>query len=464
MATLINLFGKPIEPSKPNKSWWKRFSDWYKINTVPKTVAWILPLLAFFGITKSDDISKLFEKSNPPNSVEFIQNFDFKILILPTQNFDDCPGRDTQFERTIETRLSDINDEEELGLQVLFDTTQSSPRNFADARTIGSKKGADLVIWGDYYETCGPESQACLKYVVVKEELNIEEAKGKSSIESFKSLANIMQGQLQRDIDYVIHWMLGVQAINNRQCEVAKVKFEKLAQDYPEKERDIYLMLANCFLLGEEYQPASDYFTKFLSIDSIHEQNYYNEGRIKHYGGDFKGATLDYTKALQDSANDASAYYNRAMSKFYQDDFSGAIADLDISIALESTKEDAYLNRGSAKYYLEDYDGAIVDYKAAIALKPKDPSGYNNLGAAYFSKGNWVKAIESYTKAIELDYDRYDFYFNRGLAKKEHENLIGAVHDFKIALNFNPNAPEVIENLELVQEQLKEQVISANHH
>jgi len=205
----------------------------------------VLPLLAFFGIKNFNDITKLFENTEVPKEITFTNEPGYKVLLLRFQPYENCTLQENKIEIAIRDRLLEKSEEEELGLQVLFDTIQPWPKTFADARKIGAKKGADLVIWGDLYERCYSDSEASLSYVIVNSSSYGVEQKGKSTTETLISLEDIKKnGQLQKDVDFVIYWTLGLQAHEKNDCERTQFYFENIFQKFPDKASDSYFILS----------------------------------------------------------------------------------------------------------------------------------------------------------------------------------------------------------------------------
>ncbi|MEQ9427080.1 MAG: tetratricopeptide repeat protein, partial [Cyclobacteriaceae bacterium] len=384
MTPLIDPYGNQLKPREPRKNWWHKFVIWYKRNPIIKTLIGLFPLLAFFGVKNIDDIQALITPTIFQEGFLEKQESSFNILLLPFQPLESCTFQNTHLERAIQTRLLEMSEKKDLGLQVIFDTTQSCPRNFTDAKEIGQRKKADLVIWGDLYERCNINNQACLKYVVIKKDSSRATEQGSSEIESIMNLADVMKGQLQRDIDYIIYWTLGLEASLQGECEKAKIYFENIFDKYSEKASQSYLHLGLCLeILGNtDYQSAVYYLSKAIELNPESADAYNNRGIAKFRTGDIDGAIADYDKAIELNPDEILTYRNRANLRDEGGNSVGAIADINKILQLDPEYSWAYLKRGIVKGAQGKHMAAFNDFNKAIDLNPKYVEVYNSRGNA----------------------------------------------------------------------------------
>lgn len=152
----------------------------------------------------------------------------FNILILPFDRLENCQYKETNIEKTIKGRLLQLSEEQHLNLQVEFLTDEICPSTFEEGEVIGKNHKANMVVWGDMYEQCGLDStQACLKYVVTHDIPHSVQKRGATEIATIRSMADIKQGYLQKDIELVIYTTLGLEAYTKLEFRRALAQLSK---------------------------------------------------------------------------------------------------------------------------------------------------------------------------------------------------------------------------------------------
>lgn len=309
-----------------------------------------------------------------PNKVEnsAIVPFDtskgsFNILILPFNPIGNFKFEENDMGLALLRRFNDMKTEDSLNLQVKFVIDSVTSHESADS--IGKLYGADIVLWGDLYEKYkGDSTQACLKYVLVK----LPESKikyGSSGIESFASMAEITRGTLQRDIDYIIYFLFGVEEILNDNYQIALGHFEHINTEM--RDEVILCLIADCHLFLKSFKKAEEYYLKTLKISPDYGKAHNNLAFLLKEIGDYEGAKQHYMKAINGKSNRELAHYNLA----------------------ELLKEN-----------FKDYEGARKNYLKAIEINPDFERAYNNLGVLLQEEfEGYVEARQYYLQAIEIE-------------------------------------------------------------
>ena len=137
---------------------------------------------------------------------------------------------------------------------MIFDTNQICPSTFPEGRTIGKDLNSDLVIWGDLYEQCFTDTtKACIKYAIIDTaEIQIPMS-GKTGIETITSMSDIKEGLLQKDIDYIIYWLLGIRKQRKKDYQKASIYFEKINSTIDEKDEDVLFRLSSCYYYLKDF-------------------------------------------------------------------------------------------------------------------------------------------------------------------------------------------------------------------
>ena len=451
---LFDQFNNELEPHKPKKGSWQTFANYVKshLKSIIAIASLLLAILTFFGLNSIFNIPKWWDNIFT-EQVSFPDETDYNILLLPFQPLENCRTQDTQLERTIQTRLRAMSDDQGLGLHVELGTNYSCPSSFEEAQAIGDKVGADLVIWGDLYEKCNSDNQACLKYKVINEVPYGIKEKGKSEIEPF-ALPKVMQeGQLLQDVDYIIWWTLGLEASTHNECDKAKIYFENIFQKFPAKAYGSYYQLAYCNYYDANFALSVHYMTEAIKIDTAKTEAYFSRGVASYMQGHLKDALADFDTAIMLNPNHAHAYCNRGATKRRLKDIDGAIGDFTQAIKKDPDDVDAYYKRGVAKMMQQDIDSstvneAISDFDKAIVLDSifgstrldwEVSKAYCNRGISKGMIGNNKGAVVDLNRAIELDPDYVDAYYNLGAAYLNLRRVEEAVDNYKKAIELNPN-------------------------
>jgi len=182
-------------------------------------------------------------------------------------------------------------------------------------KKIGEKFNADLVIWGDLYEKCYIDPfKACLKYAVLKEGIRNIETVGQTGIETIASMADITEGYLQRDVDYIIYWSLGLEAYDKKDYERALTHFEKIEAEFSEKYEILFFNLATCYYRLKYYDKSENSLKNVLEINPNYSEAHHNFAIVlKDHFQDYEGAREHYQRALDIDPNNSLAHYNFAM-------------------------------------------------------------------------------------------------------------------------------------------------------
>jgi tetratricopeptide (TPR) repeat protein len=144
-------------------------------------------------------------------SQPFREENTFNILLLPFDPLEKLPAKEIKPERVILKRLSDMGHEQKLPVQVtLIEDELLLPVTFERGVELGRCHGANLVIWGDYYQSVERNAtELALRWALVDPpSLANLPLTGKTPIEAVESLSLLTQGHLQGDIDFVLFWSL----------------------------------------------------------------------------------------------------------------------------------------------------------------------------------------------------------------------------------------------------------------
>lgn len=138
-----------------------------------------------------------------------------KVLILPFNPIKNCTIEETSYEQQIINRYKTLIKEDSLNLDIETLSGQCV-QSEEEAHLLGSDRGVDLVIWGDYNEDCDKDGyELAIKYSVVNKINKICFTKdfGDTKIQKIERIYDLGNGALQEDVDRVIYSFLITKAL-----------------------------------------------------------------------------------------------------------------------------------------------------------------------------------------------------------------------------------------------------------
>lgn len=196
------------------------------------------------------------------------------------------------------------------------------------------------------------------------------------------------------------------------------------------------------------YEKARDAFTEVIKENKNSFLGYSNRCLNNLQLRDYVNALTDCNQALNFNSHNLETYLNRGLAFFQLGNYQAALADY--NHVIEENQQDlrAYYNRGLVWFEMQQYQQAIADYNQALFLSDQanstqQASIYNDRGLAQLMLRNIAGAITDFSQAIALDERNYRAFYNRACACHQNHDLPGAKRDFTIALEIDPEQPEV---------------------
>lgn len=119
----------------------------------------------------------------------------YYVLIL---SFRPTAENETYIEDALKKRLFELNQNDHLYLQIQFEDQREKQITFSEGRAIGESIQADLVIWGNFYDS----SDIYLQYVRLNSHPSDFQLPDHSLLQN--------EGYLHKDIDELAYWILGL--------------------------------------------------------------------------------------------------------------------------------------------------------------------------------------------------------------------------------------------------------------
>ena len=431
---MVGLKKKP-GPKKPGK--W-RLGKKAMIATIVSAVVAIIALVASFIMPEFRQFVGLDEKPIEHFAKDkgpFERSKDgYHILILPFAPLENCTTRETNMEETVKRRLLEKSEKEGLGLKVKFiKGGMHCPTSFEEGRRIGEELKADLVIWGEYIEPSGAKDvESKLRYALVKDQYRIE-GTGDTGFHQ-TSMRELREGKLQNDIDYVIHWTLGLRAYEKREWKKALEQFGLLPETQEENQGSVENLIGSCFYHLAEYGKAKIHYEEGLANrrETLGEDHPDTAGSLNNLGvllqdmGDLAGARPYFEQALainrkalgEDHPSTAGSLNNLGSLLQATGDLAGARPYLEQALAImrKALGEDhpdtagSLNNLGMQLQAMGDLAGARPYLEQALAITrkalgkdhPNTAASLNNLGSLLYAMGDLAGARPYFEQGLAI--------------------------------------------------------------
>ena len=378
---------------------------------------------------KHQNAEKIFLKDDPR----------YKILILPFKNYntgnEDIGG-------IIADRLKDLNFDEELDLNIEFWLLEvDSNFHHEDARKWKEYHNADLIIFGDYlsHREITKDGDIKLKYIgsenLMHPEISIKETTQYQPV----LLANLGNGDLQGNIDFLVRYFSAYFSIKKKNLDVALNKLLLLRTDNNSKYIDE--QIAYIYFTKKDYKSAEKYLLNFLKFFPF-PNSFYNLGQIYLKMEAYGKAIESFNNTLKIDKKYYQSIFYKGVCYAKLKNFTDAIKAFEELLKIVNPVEQAkvWVNIGSVYTEQGNYNKAINCLNNAIEIDKTDFKLWYNLGLAYQNQGEISKSIESFDNAIDINEHNFLIWENKGISHtllKEYEK---AINCFNKAIEINENS------------------------
>jgi len=361
----------------------------------------------------------------------------YNVLLFPFQPLENCQYK-SDIERTIITRLQDMNELENLNLQVKFDSI-ACVRTYADADSIGRKLNANLVIWGDLYEhRFSDNKEACLKYKVIvpKNVVFGNEWQGESGIQHLQSLSQVREGKLQKEIDYIIYWIAGLDAYSKHNYIASLNHFRKIEKINITD--DLYYEMAVSYYYLNSFDSAKSYLEKSFQINPDFANAHYTYAILM--GDKFKKkevAQEHFIITLQIDPNFIDAHVRYAIL-LYDKFNSKEKAKEHFEDALKLDSNNLWVHYHYAHFLgdkLKDRINATLHWEKLFQIPKKDARAHLAYGLCLFNWNEFEGGRGLFEKAIEISPDSVSLhrlfvmkYLEEALKKNNDNSILHYVY------------------------------------
>jgi len=301
-------------------------------------------------------------------------------LVVAIANFYQMSGTEREENNRLLNRLSlELKKHRE---EINLIDTLCATNDSSEAREMGKKMGAHVVIWGMIEKTrveaeiephiaiCRPFKQVQLK----ARELSTESRVSIGELEKID-----FAKRKAAEIADVVMFILGFAKYKLEDYKSAlKIFQERIA----EKDADVWFGIGNCcyYLYRPKYEKALAAYCKAIELDSACAKAYCNIGNIFLESKKFTEAMEKFKEGIEADSNFSNAYCSWGVALEKTGLLDQAIEKYEKAIQIDSTNAEAYNNWGVVLGKLDSLDAAVEKYKKAIQVDPKNVIAYFNLG------------------------------------------------------------------------------------
>jgi len=400
-----------------------------------------------------------------------------KILILPFNGLDQCKEKPAKYEEVLELRYRELRIKYNFDIEIISLESVDPPKDEEKVRKIGEEKKADIIIWGDYAENCRDSSKISVKYVALKNinrEMAFLEGKdkfyGNSGVTSLNSIYDLKEGNIPRDIDYVVLWScinpnLTGETTKNLKSFVNAIKdfnfldtrlFLTMARNtwVENSVKNNYDLTKSIYGLALRYELKQD-LSKVLSLEKIIELSDLENNKtvrdiwielvyIMMSDEKYKEGLFFSKKIVKKIPEDTQAWHSLGNFQFYTLDTINAEKSFLKAIELDSTNINALNNLGLLMAKSKRMKEAKRVFKKVVKKDSSNIGSLIGLGTILADEKNFRDAKKIFEKVIKKDSININALTSLGRILADEENYKEAVKYFHRILAITPKSNKIL--------------------
>ena len=326
-----------------------------------------------------------------------------------------------------------------------------------DARSIGKKRKAALVLWG-WYGVTEEKVQMSVHLEVLCElrcqiDFGPETEGGIRTLPRSELQSYVLQNNLSSELTYLSLLVVGLARSSAQDWSEAITKFNK-AVEFTEAPLNPSQRSLAYFLRGFGYAAQGDIEQAIVDLDEAirldpNNALYYQNRAIMQLRNRPDKTFEDLNHALEIEPDNVVALINLGQAYLVTGNSSSAVASFNRAIEVDPENPTPYMYRGFVYFITGYYDLALQDHNHAIRLDPKNGQAYIYRGDVYFlGKSNYRKAIDDYSQAAQLTDDsdslRSQAYHKIGRSYTRLGNTSRALEYYNRAIELRPRYPQAL--------------------
>jgi Flp pilus assembly protein TadD len=314
----------------------------------------------------------------------------FRVLVLP---FDNLGGPVLSPEKRIRNEINQLGVRYNLLLSsVVFDRQVQTIQNLTEAKLIGNRCGAHMVVWGSY-ETTDSGLMVDMQYRLTNEDyFNIQKLKltGSSGIQTVRSVSGIVAGgKVLEDIETVIKQIFGLTAFMQQDYVTALAFWSEVID---QNDTTMSLLAAQAYLELGNTDSALVFLNTYFERGGTSPEAYNNRGMLLAQQGHTPAAVADLNMAYQQQPHDEVVLKNRIFA--LQEN--GQLADAAAAITDYKSEQpnDAWVSQQAAKINtaIAREKKALEENEKLVAANPKNTKALASKAQSYWKLGKTKEA------------------------------------------------------------------------
>jgi len=231
--------------------------------------------------------------------------------------------------------------------------------------------------------------------------------------------------------------------------EAAKRILDRAKRIHPQ-ESDIYVLLAELFLIGKDYDQALQHADLGVKYDLYNEKAYFIKAYTFLELGDTNNAISSFQTAVEQNPDYYKGYLQLGLLYSELDD-PLAIEYFENALAVKPNDKDALYSKAMFEQEHEMYNEAMQSYTQAIKAHPDFREAYYNMGFLHmFYLKLYREGLNYFDQAVKVDPEYYQAYYNRGYSFELLGDIGNAAKDYRKALSIRPDYTLAAKGLERV--------------
>lgn len=361
----------------------------------------------------------------------------FKVLVLPFRTIDDCTIRDAGVEHALVEHIREIARRDSIRIHAIAFTPANCPAGLDSVYQLGLSMGADLVLWGDLYESCATDTvSTCISTLpIAKEFMALGGQPHRTSVKS--TLLQLAMSGLRLDVDFIALYTVGMRDLKAGEYVRSARYFQKVIQsDYPTR-YCAHIPYSVCMTkLGDTLaavealresivlEPTASAVTNLAFLCS--------KARL--------GFDCDslYQAGYDLDSNSVRVILNHANNL----EKTGAVAEAErlyTKVAEVYREPGGYVGLALIAYREHDIARSIELNRQAMQLDPTYYRGWHNLGLAYFRERRYPEALVAFRRELPSKEQRYAGLYMLGLVHKEMGRMDSAQVYYRASIVEDPD-------------------------
>ena len=280
------------------------------------------------------------------------------------------------------------------------------------ARKIGRKQNAKLVIWGDYISN----KEKLYPFITI-----IDNAPLKNFVDTEVEMDALFVGDFElppiivSKPETILTFIKGKLALQNNDYLKALEYFKKIENQDKVKEinhENLLIQIGVCY-----------------AFQALRENRTENRGKAEEY----------FVKTISLYPNTRDGHNNLVMIYLLNKEFNKCLEHSNYIVDNNLTSSATWSHFGSLYYYLDSLDKAIEYFELSLLENPGDYHSYSMIGSCFKRKGNCNKAIDYFNKAIKLNENDISALYEKGMCYYLNEEYDDAISSLKITVEKAPN-------------------------